>query len=255
MLTMQRLLFLAIVLFAPSIYEASNAAVGSVGLDELSFDKVISKFDAALVKFDVAFPYGDKHDAFVALAKDAKDLDDLLIAEVGVKDYGEKDNEVLASKYGATKDNFPVVKLFVKGKSEPISFEELNGFTTDELRKFIREKTGMYLSLPGCVKDLDKLAKKFMKASAENRKKIVKETEDIQKKLSNKDTTSGKIYKTIMQKILEKGDDFVNTEFERVQKIINSKVSEEKKKELGIRTNILQTFQLATKSKEKKEEL
>ncbi|XP_059052125.1 endoplasmic reticulum resident protein 29 [Achroia grisella] len=244
MLTMQRLLFICIVLIAPAIYEASNAAIGSVGLDEISFDKVIKKFEATLVKFDVAFPYGDKHDAFVALAKDAKELDDLLIAEVGVKDYGEKDNEQLANKYGATKDNFPVVKLFIKGKDEPIPFDESRGFTSDELRRFIREKTGMYLSLPGCVKELDKLAQKFMKASIENRKKVLKETEDIQKKLSSKDATSGKIYKTIMEKILEKGNDFINTESERVKKILNSKVSEEKKKELGIRTNVLQSFQL-----------
>ncbi|XP_026754997.2 protein windbeutel isoform X1 [Galleria mellonella] len=255
MLTMQWLFFVLIVLIAPSVYEASNAATGSVGLDELSFDKVINKFEASLVKFDVAFPYGDKHDAFVALAKDAKDLDDLLIAEVGVKDYGEKDNEELASKYSATKDNFPVVKLFIKGRKEPISFDESKGFTSDELRRFIREKTGMYLSLPGCVKELDKFAQKFMKANVDDRKKLLKDTEDIQKKLSSKDAASGKIYKTIMEKILEKGDDFINTESERVKKILNSKVSEEKKKELGIRTNILQTFQLATNIKNENDEL
>lgn len=183
---MQQLLFLFVFLFAPSAYQASTTSTGSVELDEYSFDKIINKFEAALIKFDVAFPYGDKHDAFVALAKEAREVDDLLIAEVGVKDYGEKDNEKLALKYGASKDNFPVVKLFLKGKSEPIPFDDTKGFTSDELRRFVRENTGLYLSLPGCVKQLDKLATKFVKAKPENRKKLFKELDDVLKKLSDK---------------------------------------------------------------------
>lgn len=59
-----------------------------------------------------------------------------------------------------------------------------------------------------------------------------------------------------MEKILDKGNEFIKTESARVKKLLSGKVSEEKKKELGIRTNILQTFQLAAMpTKEKKEEL
>ncbi|XP_053617216.1 endoplasmic reticulum resident protein 29 [Plodia interpunctella] len=243
---MNRLLLLFVFITAPSSYTASTSSSGSVELDELSFNKITNKFEASLVKFDVAFPYGDKHDAFVALAKDAKDVDELLIAEVGVKDYGEKENEKLALKYGATKDNFPVVKLFVKGRSEPLSFDDSNGFTTAELRKFIRKNTGLYLSLPGCVKSLDKLALKFVNARGdEDRKKILIELEQELNKLSNKDAVSGKVYKTIMSKVLERGDGFIKTENERLNKLLSGKVSEEKKKEIGIRTNILQAFQPA----------
>lgn len=56
-----------------------------------------------------------------------------------------------------------------------------------------------------------------------------------------------------MEKIIEKGDDFVQKEQERVKKIMSSKVSEEKKNELGIRINILQTFQLYDKQKVKED--
>jgi endoplasmic reticulum protein 29 len=182
---MQLLVFLCIALFVPYTYQATTSS-GSVELDELSFDKITSKFEASLVKFDVAFPYGDKHDTFVALAKDAKDVEDLLVAEVGVKDYGEKDNEELAKKYGATKDNFPVVKLFIKGKKEPIPFDDSKGFTSDELRRFVRENTGIYLSLPGCIKELDKLAVKFMKTKPENRKKLLKDAQETLKTLKDK---------------------------------------------------------------------
>ncbi|KAJ8712758.1 hypothetical protein PYW08_008062 [Mythimna loreyi] len=247
-------LLFTIVLVVSFAYQASTTS-GSVELDEYSFDKITNKFEASLIKFDVAFPYGDKHEAFVALAKDSKDVEDLLIAEVGVKDYGEKDNEALAKKYGATKDNFPVVKLFVKGKSEPIPFDDAKGFTSEELRRFVREHSGLYLSLPGCVKEFDKLAIQFMKGKKDERKKVLKKTEELLKNME-KESPSGKIYKTIMEKVLEKGDDFVQSEVDRVKKLLSGKVSDEKKKQLGTRINILQTFQLLDKqAKASKEDL
>lgn len=181
------LALLCIACIIPFAYQTTTPSPsGSVNLDELSFSKVTNKFEASLVKFDVAYPYGDKHDAFVAFAKDVRDVDDLLLAEVGVKDYGEKENEALARKYGATKDNFPVVKLFLKGKSEPLTFDNAKGFTSDELRRFIRENTGIYLSLPGCVRELDILAMKFMKSKNDNKGRILKEAEDVEKKLADK---------------------------------------------------------------------
>lgn len=178
-------LFLCIVFAALSAYEATG---GVVELDDLSFDKITSKFKASLVKFDVAYPYGEKHEAFTTFAKEARDVDDLLVADVGVKDYGEKDNEALAKKYGAHKDNFPAVKLFISGEAEPkiITFDDSKGFTADALRNFVIDNTGVYISLPGCVKELDKLADKFMKASKDEKKKVVKEVEKIQKGLEKK---------------------------------------------------------------------
>ncbi|XP_063628454.1 endoplasmic reticulum resident protein 29 [Cydia splendana] len=246
------LLALCLVFLLPPAY--SNSLSGTVELNDYTFDKILKKFDATLVKFDVAFPYGDKHDAYTALAKDAKEEDDFLIAEVGVKDYGDRDNEALAKKYGATKDNFPVVKLFIKGKKEPITYNPDKEITSDELRRFVREHTGVHLSLPGCVRSLDKLAVKFMKADNEDRKKILEDGEDTFKKLPSKQANSAKIYKTILEKIIEKGDGFVKTEHERITKLLNGKLSEEKKKEMGQRINILQTFQLH-ETKVDKEEL
>lgn len=184
---MQRyLLFLCFVFAAPSGYEATG---GLVELDEISFKKIASKFKASLVKFDVAYPYGEKHEAFTAFAKETRDVDDLLVADVGVKDYGEKDNEALARRYGAHKDNFPAVRLFIReeeGEPTMKTFDESNGFTTDALRKFVIGNANLYLSSPGCVKELDKLANKFMKASKDQRKSVLKEVEKIQKGLENK---------------------------------------------------------------------
>lgn len=50
-----------------------------------------------------------------------------------------------------------------------------------------------------------------------------------------------------MEKLLEKGNKFLTTEIKRLMKLLNGKVNNEKKKELEIRLNILQTFQLYNK--------
>lgn len=58
-----------------------------------------------------------------------------------------------------------------------------------------------------------------------------------------------------MQKIIDKGDEFVTTEDKRLKKLLLGKLSNEKKKELEIRLNIMQTFQLFNKQKGGKEDL
>lgn len=47
---------------------ASLATNGCVELDKLTFDKIVKRFKYTLVKFDVAFPYGEKHEAFTNFA-------------------------------------------------------------------------------------------------------------------------------------------------------------------------------------------
>lgn len=88
---------------------------GFVELDDFSFDKVIKKFDAVLVKFDVAYPYGDKHEAFAKFAEQLTvHIDNFLVATVGIKDYGERENSNLAERFNVGTE-YPVIKLFRNG--------------------------------------------------------------------------------------------------------------------------------------------
>lgn len=57
-----------------------------------------------------------------------------------------------------------------------------------------------------------------------------------------------------MEKILEKGDDFIQSETARVNKLLDGKVSKEKKQILNFKVNILQSFKHAL-NEIKKEEL
>lgn len=52
---------------------------------------------------------------------------DILVAEVGVKDYGDKENVDVAERYKIVKEDYPVMLLFQQGKTEPIRYQVLIG--------------------------------------------------------------------------------------------------------------------------------
>lgn len=221
------------------------SAMGTVPLDSWTFDKVVERFPAALVKFDVAYPYGPKHDAFNSMAASARNSPDVLIAEVGVKDYGEKENSDLAERFKIDKEKFPVVKLFVKGK-DPVDFQETSdeGFTSDNLIQFIRTNSGKYVGLPGCLEAFDKLASRFNAASDENtRKELLREAQGLVGRIEKiEERKTGEVYVKMMQRMLDKGSGFVDDEMKRLNKLLAGKLSTEKKTDMGYRINILRAF-------------
>lgn len=170
---------------------------------------------------------------------------DLLIAEVGVKDYGEKENSDLAERFKIDKDQFPVVKLFIKGK-EPIDFQETTeeGFTSDNLIQFIRTNSGKYVGLPGCLEAFDKIASKFRVAVDEkSRKEILREAQGLVGRLEKlEERKTGEVYVKMMQRMVEKGSEFIEDEMKRLNKLITGKLSDVKKTDMGHRINILRAF-------------
>jgi len=233
----------AIVLHVIVSTDAINCK-GCVPLDIFTFDKIISKFKAAAIKFDVAYPYGTKHDEFAKVAEAAHTVPDLLVGEVGVKDYGEKENADLAERYKVNKDDFPIVKLFVAGVSEPYTFSD-SEFTADNIKKFIRTKSYVHIGLPGCLEAFDKIAAKFSQATDPDVKKaLLREAEDLWDNTTGRaDQKTAEVYVKTMRKALDKGDDFVSNELKRVQSLAKGKISKEKKEEMQQRINILQSFQ------------
>lgn len=225
-------------------------AKGTVTLDSLTFDKVLSKFQSTLVKLDVAYPYGPKHDEFVKFAESVHNVDNLLIAEVGVKDYGEKDNEDLAKRLNAVdKEKYPVVRLFVHGKPEPYDFlaETDEDFTVDRLRSFVKlNNKDIYIGAPGCYEHYDKIAKKFSnEKNVAERKEILLEAEGLWDKAEGfQEQKSAEIYVKTMRKIIEKGDKFTATERARINKILKGDVVNEKRQDFTNRLNILDSFSL-----------
>lgn len=251
-------LALAILAFIIEQATAINCK-GCTPLDSLTFDKVIGAFRVSVVKFDTAYPYGDKHEEFAKVAVDAAEKSDVFVGEVGIKDYGEKDNEELGTRFKVVKEDYPVVYVFVKkaGKLSEHRFAE--EFTAENLKNFIRQKTGVYLPMPGCIEVMDEAVDTFLKS--DDLKSALGEAKKFaeSKNFSGKNEKRAAVYVKFMEKVAEKGRDFVDIEMKRMNKLLDSdaKMAPAKKAEVEEKLNILKSFAsaLAEESAKVKQEL
>ncbi|ESO97328.1 hypothetical protein LOTGIDRAFT_214161 [Lottia gigantea] len=220
---------------------------GSVQLNSGVFDKVISKHKVVLVKFDETFPYGEKQDEFKKVAEASTGQPDLLVAEVQISDYGDKDNTDLAERFGIKKDKHPVYKLFLQNKDEPIDYTGDN-LNSDDIKKFVMKESGLWLGLPSCLEKFDKFVTDFYKAAGNKRKEIFTAVQEAAETITDKiEKNSADIYIKTMKRVLEKGEEFIESEIIRVEKLRDGKVSDKKKEQLGERLNILTSFQMRMK--------
>ncbi len=145
------------------------------------------------------------------------------------------------------KEQYPVVKLFVQGKSEPFEFKapQDEDFTADKLRSFVKlNNKDIYIGAPGCLETHDKIARKFMaKKCPVKRKELLLEAEEMWDKAEGfQEQKSAELYVKTMRKIIEKGDEFITAERDRINKILKGDVSKDKKQDFITRLNILDSF-------------
>lgn len=265
------LLMVAIILLTVN---TTNACKGCVELDEITFRRVPLKFNYSLIKFDIAFPYGDKHEAYSQLALQLQTVpplvDDLLFGLVGIKDYGDKDNADLARKYQIDEKAYPAILLFNDNLDKEIArFPLTVDVTVDNLKNFLRENTRLYIGLPGCIYEFDKLVDSFTTFSKLEKENILQKIVAMSK--LNKDninyvsslgtifkqfsdrilfylnffqTTTANMYTLYIQKIIDKGEGFLKEESGRLEKLLKKgQISTNKKNELETKINVLKSFE------------
>jgi len=241
-----KLLYLLCATFFVLLISSSKAHTpGTVTVDTFTFDKIIRNFDVVLAKFDDKYPYGDKQDAFKKFVENVANTKDLLVAEIPITDYGEKENEQLAKEYSVTKADFPAYKLFLKGKSKPIDYT--GDKTEDDLKRFLSQNTNLWFGLPGTLEALDRLAREFFDASTSNdetnqKSLLEKAREQVKALVDKKEQKSGESYLKIMETVVKQGAEFLKREGRRVQNLLKGKITNEKKEELQHRSNILLSF-------------
>ena len=228
---------------------------GTLWLDSVSWDKVFPNMMAHTLvmvcsKGALVQTANDLiRNEFLRTARDSVNPD-LLFAQVMVNGA---ENSILASqKLGIENTSriaHPYFFLIKKGEVKGIPIH--SGTTSGAIRVSdvlhgVSKHTGLLMHLPGTSPELNELAAKFNApgVSTESRKDILNRALQFLKEQS---TASGasewSVYTKAMEKILEKGDDWVEVEKRRMQDILLSeKVSDSRKVEFRRRLNMLHSF-------------
>lgn len=213
-----------------------GTAQGALKLDNYTFSKVTSLPGFSfLVKFDQSYAYGEKEDEFKAFCKHAHQAPNFVPAEVPVQEYGDKENDDLREKFKLTKEDFPAYFLFNEANPEGLRYS--GSVKADLLVNWLRRQ-GVKVPSIGTIEELDELAKKFLKDKSDDTVSAAKALAEGQFSTDRK----AAMYVKIMQKIKEKGEDYVASELKRVSKIAEGKVAPEKKAELEDKIKILSIF-------------
>lgn len=235
---------------------ASTTAISDKGviyLDDLTFDKVVDRSRDVLVRFDKEYPWGDEHDAFKELATTVGESDtSLLVVGVPISNSDTYPvNTKLSARYGlvALKDEgFPRYKLFKKGAdtTKPLDYTG-DMKQAKELLRWTVEQTGVFIGIKGQVKELDGLAHSFMAAAPADRKPLLEQAQaaaDAVDTSSNPDAGGYvEYYIKTMQRVLDKGDAYVQQETKRLAKMSEDKaVAAAKRETFAWRLNVLASF-------------
>lgn len=210
---------------------------GILKLDNTTFDRIIDGSKTVFVRFDKEYAYGDDHDAWKKFAAEVGDSSaDMFVCDVGVSEYGDKDNSDIAEKFSIKSDDFPQYRLWKKGSKEPLVYK--GDKKEDAFLRFAQAEADIWVGLTGQLKEFDALAKAFPGDKAGSLKKA----EAAAKGAGEKDADSAKYYVKVMTKLSEKAE-FVAKETERLQKMIDDgSVKANKKEQFGRRLNILSSF-------------
>lgn len=218
-------------------------------LDSTNFDSVaLDKTKDVLVEFYAPWCGHCKRLAPVydEVGKAFKNEPNCVVAKVDAD--AEKD---LGSKYGVS--GFPTIKFFPKDNKEGEEYS--GGREKQDFIDFLNEKCktnrvsgGGLSDEAGRIEKFDEFAKDFM-ANQDKRDAILEEAKSLIDAQEN--TKMATYYTKVMERVQSKGDAFVITEIERLERLIGGDISTAKKDEFSMRRNILEQF----KAEAAKEEL
>ena len=235
---------------------------GVLLIDAITFQKLIPNKNADTVlmvsaKGNIGRRTTDyMREEFLEIARKASKKDDkVLFAQILVNG---SENKKQAERLGVENlkigdDTKPEFFLIRRGEEEAIPLRpDADDFNVADIMSFVSKATGVNFPSRGTIKDLAGIVERFMKAEGEERRALWQETKNKVeempqlKKWQKEKAENGKFYVNTMEKVLEKGPEWLDTEVSRLRGIIASdKVNDDRKEEFKRRVNIVQSFKEA----------
>ena len=259
--TTKLVISLQLVFLSPFISVSFGAnCKGCTNLDSATFDKITSKFDVSLIKFDNYHCYtgGPEYATYRQVALDLATIDNLVVGEVQLKEGGGTKNDDLAEKYGITKDFYaparqrPSLILLVRDRVnnkviEAFKYEEEEEWEVDSIKYFIKRKSdAVTITLPGCSKAFDLFTKLYLNGDDRQKTKAVEFAEKAFIKLEDgsDEKFAAETYIKVFRKLAGGiGIEYPRIEMERTKKLLKGgKQSEKQTSQLKQKLNILRSF-------------
>jgi hypothetical protein len=216
-------------------------------LDNYTMPMLVGKELSAFVRFDREYPYGDKADAFKAMAAEvAKAGAPLLVGSIGVSTWGDRmNNDVVVAEglipadkelgYDDMDSLFPKFRFYPAKGGKAVDFT--GEVTQDGLMQFLKDTAKIYFALPGCIKALDEIAMKFKgsKGDVEKAKKAVDELGELEKE-------KAAYYLKAMEKEIAKPGHIVKEKARLEGMLKSASLVPAKKEDMSKKVNVLASF-------------
>ncbi|XP_003738835.1 endoplasmic reticulum resident protein 29 [Galendromus occidentalis] len=216
-------------------------AKGSIQLDMSTFKKIIPHFPCAIVKVDKDYPHGRNQTQFEKLVGLLSQDKHTIVAEIGVQEFGEKENTDLAEFLNVPrKEHWPVLFIFARDTmSWAAKYQGF--FSLNRLRNFVNQNSEVQWSCPACILELDRLVKAHLFDRTLLAEQMVLQTKIFIASLprTDKRSTTADYYLKLMERILDLGQPAVAKESQRVVRLLQMKLPKAKKVLLKERVDIL----------------
>ncbi|KAI6654100.1 Protein disulfide isomerase-like 2-1 [Oopsacas minuta] len=143
---------------------------------------------------------------------------------------------------------FPTLKFYPKDNKvgEPYN----GGRTAEDFVQFLNERCGVERTVDGdlgpnagVIASLDDEVDEFMSAEADKKPEILKKTQEAIDSLEDSEKADSAYYTKVMEKVIEKGEDFVANEFDRLTRMMTGgQLSSGKIDSFTKRKNVLARF-------------